>query len=260
MARMSAADAYLGSGFVAMAHRGGALLPRNLGIENTLTAFRHAMELGIRYLETDVHATSDGQLVAFHDASLDRVTDTSGEISKLTYDEVRRVTVGGREQIPSLDELFESFPDARINLDIKAAGAVRPLATAIRRHAAQHRVCVGSFSHPRLTAFRRLLPDVLTAVSPVGVMALSRGLVRRRGVGRVFQIPLHHRVGPTTVRILTPERVAAIHRTGRTVHVWTINSTEQMHELIDWGVDGIVTDRPDLLKEVLQNRGMWSTR
>lgn len=245
-----------------MAHRGGALLAENLGIENTLKAFRNAHELGFRYLETDVHATSDGRLVAFHDENLSRVADVDAHIADLPLADLQRILVGGREPIPTLDELFETFPDARFNLDIKAPGATALLAQSIERHGLQTEVCVGSFSAKRLATFRRLLPTVTTSIAPPGVAMLGVGRVVRANTRapRVYQVPLHHRVAGIRMTILTPARVRAIHAAGLKVHVWTIDDPVQMHELIDWGVDGIITDRPDQLKRVLHDRGMWSTR
>lgn len=251
---------YLAPEFVALAHRGGALLPQNLGIENTYAAFQAAVDLGYRYLETDVHASSDGVLFGFHDEDLGRVTDHPGRIADLTAGTLASVRVGGREPIPTLDALLESFPECRFNIDIKAGPAVDALASTLRRHNAAHRVCVGSFSQARIRRFRRLMPEVLTAASPAEVALLATGRVRPSSVPHPFQVPVTHRVGPRTVRILTPERVRRIHALGRKVHVWTIDSPERMYELIDWGVDGIVTDRPDLLKGVLTAKGMWSTR
>ncbi|MDO5735444.1 MAG: glycerophosphodiester phosphodiesterase [Propionibacteriaceae bacterium] len=253
---------YLAPGFIPMAHRGGSLLSNNHGIENTLLAFRNAVDLGYRYLETDVHATMDGHLVAFHDPDLGRVTETPGRIAELTFERVRAVLVGGREVVPTLDELLEEFPDARFNIDLKAPGAVPLLAETITRHAATERVCVGSFSRKRLKRFRRLLPPAATAASTAEIMVMATGLVRRNtsGADVVFQVPMTHRVGPFTVPIVTPRTIRAIHAAGRKIHVWTIDDVDTMGRLIDWGVDGIVTDRPDLLKDVLSARGMWSTR
>ncbi|MCC2592904.1 glycerophosphodiester phosphodiesterase [Tessaracoccus sp. OS52] len=260
MASMQAS--FLAPRFTPMAHRGGALLPENLGIENTLEAFANAVDLGFEYLETDVHATRDGHLVAFHDANLARVTDTEAEISDLTLAELREFKVGGRASIPTLEELFDAFPGCLFNLDLKAGDAVEPLARVIRRHDMVARVCVGSFSTARLRRFRRLLPGVATSASPVGVAAAVLGVLGRRpfGVPRLFQVPLTHQFGPVRVRIVTPERVRAIHAAGSKIHVWTIDDPLVMHQLIDWGVDGLITDRPDLLKGVLRDRGMWSTR
>lgn len=255
---------YLAPEFTAMAHRGGALLPANLGIENTLAAFRNAVDLGFDYLETDVHTTRDGVLVAFHDTSLKRVADTEAQISDVTAAELRAISVGGREPIPTVDELFETFPHTRFNMDIKAPGAVRPLAESIRRHGAQHRVCIGSFSELRIRTFRRLMPDVPTSAARVEVMAMAAGLIRPDrpdgSAPRVFQVPVSHSVGPFAVNLVTPRTIRAMHAAGRKVHVWTIDEAVAMHELIDWGVDGLITDRPDVLKGVLRDRGMWSTQ
>lgn len=253
---------YLAPGFIPMAHRGGALLTSNLGIENTLTAFKNAVDLGYRYLETDVHATRDGSLVAFHDPDLGRVTDNQGKIAELTLADVRAVPVGDAEAVPTLDELLDAFPEARFNIDLKAPGAVPLLAETITRHSALDRVCVGSFSRSRLRRFRSLLPGTATSASPAEIVAMSAGRVRRRRPGHdvVFQVPMTHHFGPVTVPIVTPRTIRAVHAAGRKIHVWTIDDAELMHRLLDWGVDGIITDRPDLLKAVLHTRGMWSTQ
>lgn len=253
---------YLAPSFAPMAHRGGALLPSNLGIENTVAAFRNAVDLGFDYLETDIHATSDGQLVAFHDPDLTRVTDLAGTIEQLPLSELRRIKVSGREPIPTLDELFESFPSTRFNLDIKAPKATTPLARLISHHGAGDRVCVGSFSQSRIRKFRKLAPSVQTAHSPVGSATLAFSIAGRSSTRPkpVYQVPISHQVAGFRVNLVTPTSVKAVHSAGARIHVWTIDDPLVMHKLIDWGVDGIISDRPDLLKEVLRERGMWSTR
>ena len=138
-------------GPIPFAHRGGAAG----GLENSLAAFAHAVELGYRYLETDVHATSDGVLLAFHDRTLDRVTDRVGVVAQLPWREVREARIGGREPIPTLEELLGSWPDVRVNIDVKEMGAVEPLIEVIRRTGAVDRVCVASFSARRTAAVRR---------------------------------------------------------------------------------------------------------
>lgn len=249
---------YFTKPFTALAHRGGSLLPGNVGRENTLVAFRAAVELGYTHVETDVHATRDGHLVAFHDDVLDRVSDRTGEVAQTDFEEVRRASIGG-ERVPTLDEVLEEFPDTCVNIDIKAPGAVDLLATTIRRHRAQHRVCVGSFSVSRLERFRRMVGDqVPTAVGPAGVALASQlpatmGLVR----GQAFQIPVRQHAAGRDIRVLSAELLDAAHRHGKVVHVWTINDRDQMDELLDMGVDGIVTDEPLVLREVLQARGLW---
>ncbi len=250
--------AFLAPRFIAMAHRGGSFLPANLGIENTLRAFRNAVDLGFDYLETDVHLTRDGVLVAFHDDHLARVTDFDGRPGDLTLAELKQLRVGDREEIPTLDELFEALPGIKFNIDIKDRNATVPLSRTLDRHGAHDRVCVASFSARRLHEFRRLQPRVVTAASPRSVAALASGIVRT--AGNVYQVPPRRRVGFVNWEIVTPKHIELAHRAGRRVHVWTIDDEIAMHRLIDWGVDGIMTDRPDLLKAVLRMRGMWSTR
>lgn len=250
---------YFARPFTALAHRGGSLLEANLGRENTLAAFRNAVELGCDHLETDVHATRDGALVAFHDDSLDRVSDRSGRIAELTLAQVRRARVGG-EPVPTLDELLEDLPQTFVNIDIKAPGAVEPLVRVLRRHGAERRVCVGSFSTRRLWRFRRLAgPGVATAVGPLGVgwSALTRvGARALPPVGLAFQMPSHVEVTGRRVELVTEAFVASAHAAGRAVHVWTVNDPTEMAHLMDLGVDGIVTDAIDVLLDLAGGRGL----
>lgn len=145
---------------IGLAHRGGWPVdasgrPRT-ELENTAVAFQHAIDLGYRYLETDVHATRDGVLLAFHDDTLDRATDMPGAIADLPYSEVKRAKVGGEEPVPVLEELLGSWPEARFNIDVKSDGAVEPLIEVVRRTGAWDRVCLGSFDQRRLDRVRRL--------------------------------------------------------------------------------------------------------
>ncbi|MEL4505771.1 glycerophosphodiester phosphodiesterase [Luteococcus sp. H138] len=252
---------YFDQPFIALAHRGGSLLQANLGRENTLHAFGEALALGYTHLETDVHATRDGKLVAFHDAVLDRVTDGRGAVAETDFATVRRARIAGADQIPTLDEVLEAFPTARINIDIKAPGAVDPLVSCLRAHRAEQRVCVGSFGAARLNRFRRLMGcDVATASGPVGVAWTARVPLLPRllaSPGVALQLPVEHSVRGRRVRLLTPWLLDAAHRRGKVVHVWTINDATQMHELIDQGVDGLVTDEIAVLRDVLLERGLW---
>ncbi len=245
---------------LAFAHRGGAYHPEVEGLENTLAAFKHAVALGYDYLETDVHATRDGYLLAFHDAVLDRVSDRQGEIARSTYAEVREALVGGREEVPTLGRLFDEFPDARFNIDLKSDGAVPVLASFVEAREAWDRVLVGSFSARRTRTFRRLTRGrVPTAASPVEVLCflvVPSGRVADRLTGRrvaAFQVP--HRRGPLVVAGRALVRRA--HAAGKHVHVWTVDDPQEMAQLLDRGVDGLFTDRTDLLKEVLVARGQW---
>jgi glycerophosphoryl diester phosphodiesterase len=244
---------------LAFAHRGGAYHPEIEGLENTLQAFAHAVGLGYSYLETDVHVTSDGVLLAFHDTVLDRVTDRTGAIATSTYAEVQRARINGSDPVPTLAELFDEFPDARFNIDVKAPGAVPALAAFLAEREAWDRVCVGSFSGRRLREFRRLTRGrVVTSASPGEVAAyrLLPSAVARvvtRGRPRVLQVP--HRAARIT--IVTPGLVRRAHRAGVQVHVWTVDDAAEMRVLLERGVDGLMTDRTDVLKDVLHETGRW---
>lgn len=238
------------AGPIPFAHRGGT----SDHPENTLPAFQHAADLGYRYLETDVHATSDGVLLAFHDDTLDRVTDASGVIADLPYAQVALARVAGSQPIPRLDELFEAFPNHRFNLDAKHDSVVEPLVRLLSRHDSFDRVCIGSFSDRRLTALRRRAgPALLTALGPRAVAALRARLPNARLSGACAQVP------PTVrgVTLVDGSFVRAAHRRNIAVHVWTIDEPGEMHRLLDLGVDGIMTDRPVVLRSVLEERGQW---
>lgn len=245
---------------LAFAHRGGAYHPETEGLENTMAAFRNAVELGYDYLETDVHVTRDRVLLAFHDQVLDRVTDRTGEIATTSYAEVRDALVGGRERVPSLAELFDELPRARFNIDLKSDGAVVPLADFISARGAEDRVLVGSFSRRRIQHFRALTAGrVATSAHPLEAVAFrflpSGRLADLLTRGRVAALQIPHRRGRWVVA--TPGLVRRAHAVGKHVHVWTIDDPDEMRELLDRGVDGLITDRTDVLKTVLEERGQW---
>jgi glycerophosphoryl diester phosphodiesterase len=252
---------YLDAGrpVLAFAHRGGARHPDLPGLENTLAAFTHAVGLGYTYLETDVHLTRDGVLVAFHDSLLDRVTDGAGSIEGLDSATLAEVRVAGREGVPTLSSLVRAFPQARFNIDLKSDAAVAPLAVFVREHSLDDRVLVGSFSGRRIRRFRGLAgPKVPTAASPGEVAAyaaLPATLARRltRGAPAALQVP--YRRGPLVVA--ARHLVRRAHAAGLHVHVWTIDDPAEMALLLDRGVDGLMTDRTDLLRDVLRRRGAW---
>ncbi|MDR1807742.1 MAG: glycerophosphodiester phosphodiesterase [Propionibacteriaceae bacterium] len=246
--------------FVALAHRGGALLPGNEGRENTLAAFQRAADLGYLCLETDVRVTADGLLVAFHDDDTERLTGQPGTVEARLADAVAELRVGG-QPIPTVDQLFETFPEKRFNIDLKGPGTDQALAWAIARHRAQDRVLVASFDQARLSSFRALTRgEVATAAAQPGI-AWSRYVPllpsHLSSPGQAFQVPLRHRLGPRQVTVFHPRLVAHAHATGRQVHVWTVDDAAEMNRLIDAGADGLITDRPDILKAVLHDRGLW---
>ncbi len=208
-----------GGPVLAFAHRGGARHPDLTGLENTTAAFAHAVALGYRYLETDVHLTADGVLVAFHDTVLDRVTDGEGRIEDLAWSDLASIRIAGREPVPTLPGLVDCFPDARFNIDLKAAGAVAPLAAYVTEHGLTDRVLIGSFSRRRLRRFRTLVPRAATSASPVEVAAyvLLPARLARLLTRRVAALQIPHRAGRLT--IASPRLVRRAHAAGLPVHV-----------------------------------------
>ncbi|MBE8475157.1 glycerophosphodiester phosphodiesterase [Streptomyces justiciae] len=241
-------------GPIPFAHRGGAAD----GLENTLAQFRRAVETGYRYLETDVHATADGKLVAFHDSTLDRVTDGAGRIADLPWAEVSHARVAGEEPVPLFEELLETFPEARWNVDLKAESALHPFLDLVERTNTWDRICVGSFSEARVVRAQRLAgPRLATSYGTRGVLNLrlrSWGVpaaLRRSAVAA--QVP----EAQSGIQVVDHRFVHAAHARGLHVHVWTINDADRMHRLLDLGVDGIMTDHIDTLRKVMEDRGVW---
>lgn len=263
---------------VALAHRG---FSRD-GAENSMAAFSAAVALGYRYLETDSRATADGVALAFHDSILDRVTNSTGRLSDLTWREVRTARIVDREPIPLLEDVLAAFPGVEVNIDVKSDGAVGPTVDAIRRTGAWSRVRLAAFSHPRLQRLRAVGgPAVASALSPPEVLSLKasehlpsagrrpprngrlglRGALAVPGSGLPARPRLAAQVPVTAGRlqVITQRFLQAAHSRQIAVHVWTVNVPDEMARLLDLGVDGIITDRADLLREVLQERGEWQS-
>jgi len=265
-------------GPLAFAHRGGAAHAP----ENSWRAFEHAVGLGYRYLETDLHATSDGVLVTFHDKTLTRVCGQDGRVRRLSSADLATARINGTEPIPLLEDLLTAWPDVRFNLDVKDAPAIAPLPEVLRRTNAWDRVCLVSFSASRLRATRRALGrPVCMAASPLGTAMVRFGGPRGRhdrpgpgqpGPGRQAarprqQWPLTDWLARNGVRcVQVPASVATapfIHRAhalGLQVHAWTVNDRPTMERLLDLGVDGIMTDETVALREVLTTRNQWHPR
>jgi glycerophosphoryl diester phosphodiesterase len=239
---------------IALAHRGGA----EEGPENTMAAFENAVRLGFRYIETDVRVTRDGVALAFHDERLERVSDRHGAVSDLTWSELRGARIHGREPIARLEEALDAWPEVRFVIEPKSDQSIEPLAQAIRRAGALERVCVGSFSDQRVKRVRDILgPQLCTTLGRKGVVRLrlaSYGLPVGGFVEAAAHVPVHFRGLPVVDRQL----IAAARRCGLEVQVWTVNDEAEMERLIDLGVDGIITDRPGLLKAVLRRRDLWA--
>lgn len=249
-------------GPLAIAHRGGAKIPDLRGAENTLRAFRHAVDLGYRYLETDVHASRDGVLFAFHDSSVERLTRMAGQICDLTAGDIGALDVEG-EVIPRFVDLLEAFPDARFNIDIKARAATPLLAELLARTRANDRCCVASFSDERIREFRRLTHGRVTTGAArteitrfLAEPARRADAYRRRAGFSVLQLPVRLRGLP----VIRPWVVRRAHAAGVHVHAWTVDDAATITEMIDLGIDGIFTDRTDVLKDVLSARNAWRER
>lgn len=237
-----------------------------------MAAFDRAVALGYEWLETDVHVTRDGIVVAFHDDRLDRITDRGGAIADLTYAEVCEADAGywftldagatypfrGRGvRVPALCDILDRWPDVQVNIDAKADRTVAPLMRLLLRMNALSRVSLASFSDRRLRWMRRL------AGSPVrtstGGLAVTAAFLASR-VGRMpplaatrLQIPTH----AGTIPLLDERFVSAAHAAGLAVDVWTLNSDREIRGALDLGVDGIMSDKLELLKRVLVDRGRW---
>lgn len=238
---------------LAFAHRGGALEAE----ENTLEAFEHAAGLGYSHIETDVQATRDGVAVIFHDAELARMTGRVGAIADLDWSTVSRLRTLGGARLPRLEEALAAFPTLYFNIEAKSDAAVGPMADAIRRCGARSRICIGSMRVRRTHRLRALLGDDICwspAHRDVAQLWLAGwGLPIPRPQYPCVQVPPHFHGVP----VVTPRFVAAAHARGLQVHVWTVNSETEMERLLELGVDGLMTDRPALLRTVLQRRGKF---
>jgi glycerophosphoryl diester phosphodiesterase len=247
-------------GPIAFAHRGGALEAP----ENTWAAFSHAHHLGYHYIETDVHATRDGTVVVIHDPDLKRTGDRSGLVREMDWKELATVRVADDQAIPRLDELLSSWPEIRWNIDAKHDSVVGPLIETIRRTGSIDRICVTSFNDRRLWRLRQALgPRACMALGPVGTTVIRLASVAPRALGQAAaarlagfaaaQVPVRRGRIPFVDRRF----IDTCHRAGLHVHIWTVDDAVTMDRLLELGVDGIMTDRPTALKEVLIRRKVW---
>ncbi len=242
------------TGVVAFAHRGYD--PG--GAENTMRAFAQAVDLGYRYIETDIRVCADGVAIAFHDARLDRVTDRRGAVAALPWDTVQHARVRGTEPIPLLEDVLGAWPDLCVNLDVKSDDAIAATVAAIERTGSQDRVCVGAFSDRRVAAVQAAFDGaVCTSLGPRAAVSLRLASRVGRRVGRLrancAQVPA--RLG--AVQFTDARLVQTAHEAGLPVHAWTVNDPAEMRRLLDLGVDGVMTDRADVLRSILRDRGQW---
>ena len=251
---------------VAIAHRGS----RQLWPENTPVAFGGAVEMGYRHIETDLRLTKDGVLVCFHDATVDRTTDGTGRVASFEFDDLSLLDAAYRHagdggfpfrgqgiRVPSLESVLADFPDVSIVVDLKEDNLAEPLAALLDETGSHERLIVGSFDDQRIAQFREVTKGLIptstgTALTRMWVLASRVG---RGGGGEASALQI-----PTTirgVRVVDEKLINAAHSAGLQVHVWTVNDASEMERLLDLGADGIVTDRPDRLKSVLESRGDW---
>jgi glycerophosphoryl diester phosphodiesterase len=248
-----------------IAHRGGA----RLWPENTLYAFTRARDLGVDVLEMDLQVTADGVLVVMHDSTLDRTTDGTGPVNRLSLSELKKLDAAFRFSpdgglgfplrgrgitVPTLREVFDALPGMRFNIEPKQSqpSIIRPLCRMIRERGMTARVMVGSFSQQVLEEFRSECPEVATSASAAEVSAFlatkTGGPTPARSIAaQALQVP--EQIGGQS--LLTRELVEAAHARKLQVHAWTINDEESMKRLIALDVDGIMTDYPDRLIKVL---------
>lgn len=248
-----------------IAHRGGA----GIAPENTLYAFERALALGIDVIELDVRSTSDGELVVFHDALVDRTTDGRGQITQMTLAEAKKLNAGynwspdggqtfpfraGSIKIPTLREVFTAFPKVKFNIEPKhqTPSLVKPLCGLIREFKMSESVVVGSFNQAILDEFRGECAEVATSASPSEVSSFLA--MYKTGLSEAYSPAMQAMQVPeyAGVQILSKEFVEAAHERNLKVHVWTVNEAEDMKRLLEMGVDGIMTDYPDRLLNLLK--------
>ena len=255
---------------VNIAHRGGA----EIAPENTIEGFREGLRVGAGVLELDVHTTADGHVVVIHDATVDRTTNSTGAVREMTLVEVKRLDAGYRFtrdsgatfpyrgagiRIPTLEEVYDEFVDMPINVEIKGErpGIEEALWRIIEVAGGEDRTLVVSESTATIRRFREASGGrVATASSSVEL--ISFWLLSHLGLSLSFKPPFQALQGPETyhgLRIVTPGFVRAAHERGLRVDVWTIDSEPDMRRLLGYGVDGIMTDRPDVLARVLEGSG-----
>lgn len=242
-------------GPIAFAHRGGT----SHAPENSLRAFEHAYSLGYRYLETDVHATCDGVLVAFHDDDLRRTCGIDKTIATSTWSEISSARIDGTDPIPTLMDIMSAWPDARLNIDCKADTALAPLIETLRSADCLDKVCIGSFSDKRLDAVRAEFGGrVCTSMGPKEVARLVARATTRLPVkvtnhALAAQVPVKQ--GP--IPVTTSRLVEVAHDLGISVHVWTVDDPVEIARLLDLGVDGVMSDDTVALRDVYTARGHW---
>ena len=248
-----------------IAHQGGD----GIWPGETLFAYQNAVDLGVDVLEMDIHITADGVLILMHDETVDRTTDGTGEIESMTLEELKELdaaydwspdegkTFPYRRQgltVTTLEEIFKAFPDMHMTIEIKKTNAsmAKPFCDLIREYDMQDKVLAASFHDERLKEFRAECPVVATSSAKNETTAFV--LLTKAYLGGFYSPPFHSLQVPEEsggITVMTPAFVRAAHERNLAVEPWTINDEETMRKLIEWGVDGLITDRPDLAMKVL---------
>lgn len=241
------------STFLAFAHRGG----NDFAPENTFESFQFAVENGFKYLETDVHPTSDNKLMAFHDPTLDRVTNAEGRIIDFSSIDLKKVKVKNNYRIPLMEELLESFPNCFFSIDMKCDQSVIPLIDLVKRNNALERVCFASFNQNRLNFVRETFNNkCITSMGPKEIIAskiFSYINLKKNINSHLASMPISR----YNIRLINKRSVAYLQSLNIKVIAWTINNEDQMRHLISIGVDGIMTDKLKLLKNILIEKNLW---
>ena len=234
------------SGVSIFAHRGGSIEAP----ENTLEAFQYALDLGCEYIETDVQLSKDGIPYIFHDDDLKRIPGVDKNFGDLWSSEISNLKIFNSYSIPTLKECLEQFPNTKFNIDLKTDAVMEPALNEMKKMNAMHRICIASFSDERLNFTRQNFPEVCLSMGPKEIWSLKKrtwGFNSKKILGNCVQVPIY-KYG---IKIVTKKFVTKIHQLGLKIHVWTINNDKTMQKLIDIGVDGIITDKPSVLKELL---------
>lgn len=248
-----------------IAHQGGD----GVWPGETMLAYQNAVDLGVDVLEMDIHITKDGELILMHDETVDRTTDGTGEIESMTLTDLKKLDAaydwspdegktfpyrGQGIQVATLEEIFQAFPEMRMTIEIKKTNSsmAKPFCDLIREYNMQDKVLVASFHDERLKEFRAECPEVATSSAKnetTVFVLLTKAFLGGFYSPIFYSLQVPEESGGITV--MTPAFVRAAHARNLAVEPWTINDEETMRKFIEWGVDGIITDRPDILMEVL---------
>lgn len=239
--------------FTAFSHRGGALENK----ENTIEAFQKSKELGYKYIETDVQNTKDDKLVIFHDNDLIRIANKNIEISKIEYSELKKIPIFKNQKIPLFEDVINNFKSINFNIDPKSNRAAFLLQKILIERSDLDRFCIGSHYQSRLNLFQLdQFKNMATSMSRMEVLKffINRYYSLFSMNTPCLQVPVSFK----GITIVSKKFINFVHEKNMKIHVWTVDSADTMQDLIDLGVDGIMTDRPSILKEILIKNNLWN--